>query len=109
MTELLPGVRVFRTPGHTWGQQAVLFNDTAGRMLCFTPDVMPSVQHVGAAYSMAYDVEPYTTMVTKAWFLADAAERGWLLVIDHEPRTPVVTVEPDGKGWYKLVPAAASR
>ena len=68
------------------------------------PDVMPSVNHIGPAYSMAYDVEPYTTMITKAWFLAEAAERGWLLVIDHEPNTPAVRVENDGKGWFKLIP-----
>jgi glyoxylase-like metal-dependent hydrolase (beta-lactamase superfamily II) len=105
MTEALPGIHVFRVPGHTWGQQAVMFRGTSDRTIVFTPDVMPSVNHVGAAYSMAYDVEPYTTMITKSWFLAEAAAGGWTLVIDHEPRTPVVTVEPDGKGWYKLIPA----
>ena len=99
------GLTVFRVPGHTWGQQAVMFTDTQDRTVVFTPDVMPSVSHVGAAYSMAYDVEPYTTMITKSWFLAEAAASNWRLVIDHEPRTPVVRVEPDGKGWYKLLPA----
>src|SRR5687768_16926318 len=31
MTEVAPGVYVFLTPGHTWGQQAVLFTDDRGR------------------------------------------------------------------------------
>lgn len=109
MTEVLPGIFVFRTPGHTWGQQAVMFTDVQDRTIVFTPDVMPSVNHVGAAYSMAYDVEPYTTMITKSWFLAEAAEHGWLLIIDHEPVTPAATVEPDGKGWYKLIPVDLAR
>lgn len=104
LTEVLPGITVFRVPGHTWGQQAVMFTDTRDRTIVFTPDVMPSAWHVGAAYSMAYDVEPYTTMITKAWFLAEAAEHDWLLVIDHEPSTPAVRVENDGKGWFRLIP-----
>ncbi len=106
-TQVLPGIDVFRVPGHTWGQQAVLFRDTRDRTIVFTPDVMPSVHHVGAAYSMAYDVEPYMTMSVKSWFLGEAVAGGWTLVIDHEPRTPVVTVEPDGKGWYRLLPVDA--
>lgn len=106
MTQVLPGIFVFRVPGHTWGQQAILFTDERGRTVVFTPDVMPTVNHVGAAYSLAYDVEPYTTMITKRWFLAEAAERDWLLILDHEPGNPCVRVRPDGKGWYALVPSA---
>ena len=106
MTQVLPGIFVFRVPGHTWGQQAILFTDERGRTVVFTPDVMPTVNHVGAAYSLAYDVEPYTTMITKRWFLAEAAERDWLLILDHEPGNPCMRVRPDGKGWYVLVPSA---
>lgn len=104
MTEVLPGIKVFLVPGHTWGQQAVMFEDDRGRTIVFTPDVMPTVGHVGAAYSIAYDVEPYTTMITKTWFLEEAAANDWLLAIDHEPNSPLVRVRADGKGWYTLVP-----
>lgn len=105
MTEVLPGVRVFLVPGHTWGQQAISFKDPSGRTVVFTPDVMPTAAHLGAAYSLAYDVEPYTSMVSKRWFLAEAAERGWTLVLDHEPGNPVCTVHADGKGWFTLKPS----
>jgi glyoxylase-like metal-dependent hydrolase (beta-lactamase superfamily II) len=108
LTEVIPGVFVFRVPGHTWGQQAVLFRDDDDRTVVYTPDVMPSVYHVGAAYSLAYDVEAYTSMISKHWFLHEAAKRDWLLVLDHEPNTPLVRVRPDGKGWYKLEPETAS-
>jgi glyoxylase-like metal-dependent hydrolase (beta-lactamase superfamily II) len=104
MTEVLPGVFVFLVSGHTWGQQAVLFTDDRGRTVVFTPDVLPTIAHVGAAYSLAYDVEPYTTMITKRWFLQEAATNDWLLVLDHEPNAPIVRVRPDGRGWYKLIP-----
>ena len=102
--ERLPGLRAFLVPGHTWGQQAVSFDDVNGRSVVFVPDVMPTVHHVGRAYSLAYDVEPYTTTRTKKALLADAVEFGLTLVLSHEPNTPVVTVADDGKGWYELRP-----
>ena len=102
--QVLPGIHVFLVPGHTWGQQAIRFTDDRGRRVVFTPDVMPTSHHVGVSYSIAYDVEPYTTSVTKSWFLKAAVENDWLLVLDHEPENPCQRVRPDGKGWYQLVP-----
>jgi glyoxylase-like metal-dependent hydrolase (beta-lactamase superfamily II) len=101
-TEILPGISVFVTPGHTWGQQAVKFTDANRRTIVFTPDVMPTVHHLGAAYNLAYDVEPYLSTVTRRWFLAEAAHGDWLLVLDHEPGNPCVKVRDDGKGWFTL-------
>jgi glyoxylase-like metal-dependent hydrolase (beta-lactamase superfamily II) len=103
MTEVLPGVFVFLVPGHTWGQQAVLFTDDAGTTTVFVPDVMPTTMHVGQAYSLSYDVEPFTSMVTKRWLLHEAAERNWRLCLDHEPRTPFVRVRRH-EDWYTLEP-----
>lgn len=102
--ELMPGIFGLLTPGHTWGQQAVLFRDEQDRTIVFTPDVLPTVHHVGAAYSLAYDVEPYTSMITRRWFLDEAATNDWLLVLDHEPGNPCQRVRSDGRGWFKLVP-----
>jgi glyoxylase-like metal-dependent hydrolase (beta-lactamase superfamily II) len=104
-TRVLPGVRVLRVPGHTWGQQAVLFEDVKGRTIAFTPDVLPTAAHLGAAYSLGYDVEPYTSMVTKHWYLSHAADFGWVLVLDHEPGNPCFSVRRNGKGWFELTPA----
>lgn len=107
MSEVAPGIQVFQVPGHTWGQQAVAFKDTSGRTVVFVPDVMPTAAHVGAAYSLAYDVEPYTSMVSKRWLLLEASRRRWTIVLDHEPGNPVRTVEPDGKGWFRLPESSA--
>jgi glyoxylase-like metal-dependent hydrolase (beta-lactamase superfamily II) len=102
-TEIAEGVSVFLVPGHTWGQQAIKFEDVKGRTVVFVPDVMPTVHHLGAAYSLGYDVEPYTSMVSRRWFLDAAAERDWLLVLDHEPGNPCQRVRRNGKGWFELV------
>lgn len=107
MTELWKdaGIFVFNVPGHTWGQQAVLFTDEQGRTIVFTPDVMPTVHHLGPAYSLSYDVEPYTSMVSRRWFLTEACERGWILCLDHEPGNPFVRVHRAKKGdWFDLEP-----
>lgn len=102
MTEVLPGIRTFLVPGHTWGQQAVQFEDTDGRMIVFTPDVMPTHHHIGQAYSLSYDVEPFTSMITKNWFLKEAAELDWTLLLDHEPGNPLYKVGSTESGWFEL-------
>ncbi|MBK7405729.1 MAG: MBL fold metallo-hydrolase [Phycisphaerales bacterium] len=107
--ETEPGVWVVLVPGHTWGQQAIGFTDVEGRTVVFTPDVMPTVWHLGAAYSLSYDVEPYTSMVSRHWFLEAASRLGWTLVLDHEPGSPIQTVSPNGKGWFDLTPGEVPR
>lgn len=100
--EVLPGIHVWPMVGHTFGQQAVRFADENGPV-CFPGDVMPTVQHVGAAYNMAYDILPYTNLQSKAELLARAAREGWRLVIDHEPGWPVVRVQAGEKpGQWRL-------
>ena len=96
-------------PGHTWGQQAVRFRHRRadGRVYA---DVFPTAHHVGAAYNMAYDVEPYVSTVTRRWFLNAAAERGWLLVLVHEPAHPVYRVRRRREGLVRSsVPAGGAR
>ncbi len=103
------GIAVFLVPGHTWGQQAVKFVEPPppvgrGRTIVFTPDVLPTVHHAGAAYSLGYDVEPYTSMVSRRWLLTEAAAADWVLCLDHEPEHPLFRVREDGRGWFRLEP-----
>ncbi|HZW08413.1 MAG TPA: MBL fold metallo-hydrolase [Phycisphaerales bacterium] len=106
-TETEPGVWVLLTPGHTWGQQAVGFTDVDGHTVVFTPDVMPTAWHLGAAYSLAYDVEPYVSMVSRHWYLDAAARLQWTLALDHDPSTPIVRAARNSKGWFDLTPVPA--
>jgi glyoxylase-like metal-dependent hydrolase (beta-lactamase superfamily II) len=104
-TEVAPGIFVFLCPGHTWGQQGVRFTDDQDRQVVFVPDVMPSEHHLGAAYSLAYDVEPYTSMLSKRWLLEEAVRGDWLLFLDHQPGNPLRRVRRSERGWYELDPA----
>jgi glyoxylase-like metal-dependent hydrolase (beta-lactamase superfamily II) len=105
--EILPGITVWPMPGHTWGQQAVRFNDERGTVV-FAGDVLPTVNHAGLPFSLAYDMEPYTSMLSKRRLYAQAMAGNWRLVLDHEPGEDVVfhVREESGKpGKYLLEPA----
>ncbi len=92
-SEVLPGVHVWPMVGHTWGQQAVRFDDGQG-IVCFPGDVMPTVNHVGPSFNMGYDMLPYENMLSKQDLLQRAAEENWRLVLDHEPGAAVQRVSP---------------
>lgn len=99
--EVEPGLRVLPDPGHTWGQQAVLI-DAADGKLCFPGDLLPTVHHLGAAWSCGYDMEPYQSKLTKTWLFERACDEGWLLVLDHEPGDAVHRLVRNDRGWYGL-------
>lgn len=106
--EVLPGIRVLPMPGHTWGQQGVAIDAADGRTVVFVPDVMPTRHHARPTTNLSYDVETYTSMVSRASLLKRAADEDWVLVLDHEPGNPVFTVEhdPEGKTGYRLEEAS---
>lgn len=105
--EVFPGVSVFPVPGHTWGQQCVGIDTPDGRTIVFTNDVMPTALHCRPTTNLAYDVEPYTSMIERRHLLDTAAEDKWTLVLDHEPGHAVYGVEhdPEREGMHRLVRA----
>ena len=102
---IMSGIRVMPVPGHTWGQQAVLV-ETVDGTLCFPGDLLPTRHHIGASYSMGYDMLPWENMRTKQGLLSFAADNSWLLVLDHEPGHPVFTVRHQGE-WFELLESDA--
>ncbi|MBC8203545.1 MAG: MBL fold metallo-hydrolase [Planctomycetes bacterium] len=88
--------------GHTWGLQSVEFDDGNGAV-CFCSDVMPTINHVGLAYSMGYDMLPWDNSQTKRQLLEDACSGNWRLVLYHESETPIVTVSKDDRGRFALI------
>ena len=106
--EVAGGLVVWPMPGHTWGQQAVRFEDDEGTV-CFPGDVMPTVHHLGPAYNMGYDVLPYENMRSKRTLLERAHREGWRIALDHDPDHPVVRVlaDPERPERLRLEPVAA--
>jgi glyoxylase-like metal-dependent hydrolase (beta-lactamase superfamily II) len=85
--QIVPGISVIRTPGHTPHHQSVLIT-SGGETACFLADVVPTMAHVSLPWIMGYDVEPLVTLETKRKLLARAAEERWLLVSTHDPAMP---------------------
>jgi len=101
--EVLPGITVWPMVGHTWGMQAVRFDDKEGTVV-FAGDVLPTVNHVGLPFSLAYDMLPYHNMLSKQRLYQNAIAGDWRLVLDHEPGHAVFRVKKDGEK-YALVEA----
>ncbi len=92
--EVLPGLFVWPTPGHTWGHQSVRAHTKTG-VVAFLGDVVPTVNHAPPAFSMGYDMLPWDNMKTKQAALSQAMEEQWQLVLAHEPNNPWVRVIDD--------------
>lgn len=106
--EPLPGIRVAPVPGHTWGQHAIYWSDNE-RDFVFPGDLCPTRAHAHPAANMAYDVEPWTNMQQKAALFRECADTGRLILLDHDPEEPLVSVSESTKrpGRYQLESAQA--
>ena len=106
-TEILPGIAVIPTPGHTPFHQSVLLS-SGGERLCFLGDVVPTSAHLPLPWIMGYDVEPLVTLESKRWLLRRAQEEGWTVVFEHDPTVGFGRVVHDGKAYALEARAPAS-
>jgi glyoxylase-like metal-dependent hydrolase (beta-lactamase superfamily II) len=82
--EVVPGVRVLLTPGHTPHHTAIVIR-SEDETACFLADLIPTAAHLPLAWIMGYDVEPLVTLESKRRLLRQAREEDWLLVFEHDP------------------------
>jgi glyoxylase-like metal-dependent hydrolase (beta-lactamase superfamily II) len=99
--EVVAGIRVRPTPGHTPHHQSVLL-DGGGERAIFLADVVPTAHHLPLAWIMGYDVEPLVTLETKRRLLAEAASEEWLVIFEHDAQTAWGRLAADGKKGYGL-------
>jgi len=99
--EILPGISVLPTPGHTPYHQSVLIND-GGEVACYAGDCIPTIAHVPVPWIMAYDLEPLVTLSTKKQLLARAEAEGWTIVFEHDPTVPLGKIARDSKSFACL-------
>jgi glyoxylase-like metal-dependent hydrolase (beta-lactamase superfamily II) len=82
--EVMPGVRVRRTGGHTrWHQ--IVYLESAGRTAVFAADLMPTAAHVDVPWIMAYDLYPMDTLEFKRAFVQEAIDREYVIFFEHDP------------------------
>jgi glyoxylase-like metal-dependent hydrolase (beta-lactamase superfamily II) len=94
--EIVPGVEVIRTPGHTKDIQCVRLTG-GGKTAFFFVDLVPTTAHLPFPWIMAYDLYPMTTLETKKKWIPEVAHGGWLAIFGHDSQTPAAYLrEGDG-------------
>ena len=103
--EVLPGISLRHTPGHTPHHQGILV-ESAGERLFFLADLAPTAAHVPLPWIMGYDVEPLVTLETKRRVWAEAASEGWTVMFEHDATHAFGRIVGDGRGYAcEVLPA----
>jgi glyoxylase-like metal-dependent hydrolase (beta-lactamase superfamily II) len=96
--EVLRGVSLRKTPGHTPHHQGVLIESGTERMF-YLADLAPTTSHVPLPWIMGYDVEPLVTLESKRALWAEAARERWTMVFEHDSVNAFGRIVADGKGY----------
>ncbi|HUP83326.1 MAG TPA: MBL fold metallo-hydrolase [Candidatus Limnocylindria bacterium] len=86
--EVLPGVSVVRTGGHSGGHQAVVVRGT-DQTVGFFGDLCMRPWSANPRWVPSFDDFPLTSVEVKATLFRQAAEERWTVVLSHEPRRPI--------------------
>lgn len=92
--EVMPGVSVVRTSGHSGGHQAIIVRGPSGTV-GFIGDLFMRPWAANPRWVSAFDDYPLTSVAVKSELFRQAAEEGWTIVLSHEPRRPVGRIVPD--------------
>lgn len=102
--EIIPGIRVILTGGHSAGHQMVKI-ESEGKTALFWGDILPTTHHLRLPYIAAFDMDPHTTLSWKRKFLPEAERGGWINIFEHNPRRPVgrVRLTDPKRNRYRLI------
>lgn len=113
--DVLPGIRLARSGGHTYGHCAVVLSDEdlvvnhpdAGALgavdtLVYAGDVCPTSSHLRLVFQTAYDTYPLDTRQWKLDHLPTIAAEPYLLMFDHDPALFGATLVPDERGGFTV-------
>ena len=89
--EVLPGVSVVPTGGHSAGHQAIVVRGTgaAAKTLAFFGDLCMRPWAANPRWVTAFDDFPLDSVEVKGSLFARAADEGWTVALSHESRIPI--------------------
>lgn len=95
--ELVPGVSVVATGGHTKGHQAIVIRGTGPgtRTVAFFGDLAMRPWSAHPRWITSFDDFPLDSVVVKAELFRRAVAEDWTVVLSHEARMPVGKLTPD--------------
>ena len=100
--EVLPGVWVRRTGGHSGGHQAIVVRG-ANATVGFFGDLCMRPWSANPRWIPSFDDFPLTSVEVKASLFREATEERWTIVLSHEPRKPVGRLAVD-RDRYRFEP-----
>ncbi|MEO0086394.1 MAG: MBL fold metallo-hydrolase, partial [candidate division WOR-3 bacterium] len=86
--ELLPGIELLHTGGHTRGLMLVRVREH-DRTAIYWSDLIPTTSHIAMPYIMGYDLFPLVTMEHKEKLVRQACDGKWLSFFAHDPEIAV--------------------
>jgi glyoxylase-like metal-dependent hydrolase (beta-lactamase superfamily II) len=95
--DVVPGVHVSLTGGHSRGHQATLVEGQAGAALLHLGDLLVTQAHLPPAWVSALDDFPLDTIRAKRQWLARAAEKGWWVAFSHDVNSVAAMLDAEGK------------
>ena len=98
--EVVPGVHVIPTGGHTAYHQIVMI-EGGGERLVVPTDIIPTTSHLPLPWIMGYDLYPVGTLEAKRRLIKQVVEEGWYVLFYHDPRRPLGKVRQE-KGRFIL-------
>jgi glyoxylase-like metal-dependent hydrolase (beta-lactamase superfamily II) len=100
--ELVEGVRVLRTGGHTRGSQAVLIgSEGGGERAIFWGDLIPTRWQIPVRWTSAYDDYPVEAIEMRNRLVRQAAAEGWWCYFTHDPGPLPIRIEATEKGGFR--------
>ena len=93
----LPGFDILFAHGHTESQM-IPHIEYQGHTIVFAADLLPSVGHIPLPYVMGYDTRPLLTLIEKKKFLETAAEKKYILFLEHDYYQSCCTLKHSEKG-----------
>jgi len=89
--EVLPGVSVVPTGGHSAGHQAIVVRGTGdgATTLAFFGDLCMRPWAANPRWVTAFDDFPLDSVEVKGSLFAQAADEGWTVALSHESRIPI--------------------
>jgi len=95
--ELFPFFKVLFMRGHTDAMMIphIQYKD---KTIVFMADLLPSTGHIPLAYVMGYDTRPLLTLGEKEKFLNEAAQKEYILFLEHDNYNECCTVQQTEKG-----------
>lgn len=83
--------------GHT-DKQMIPIIEYKGQKLVFAADLLPTAGHVPLPFVMGYDTRPLLTLQEKKAFLNEAADKNYLLFLEHDANNEIINLKHTEKG-----------